>query len=200
MLDHVRADLEILLAVMAPAHAHDLTVVLDELGDLGAHPALEGRKRLCLAEERVEKDRLRHPDRVRIPRRDPLERELADLAAVQAHLSGVQDGVRLGQDVLEEAELVEEMRGARLEDLAPELAIEGLVASEHEHVGSSLREQEPEEQAGGAAADDARGHMNGRHDPPRDADVTVSLSHACIQPDALTRRETADSIRIEVAP
>jgi hypothetical protein len=100
-----------------------------ERHDPGAHPALERRKRLRLAQERGQEDRLRHPDRVGILGRDPPERELADLLAAQPDLAGLQKRVGLRLDVVEQPQLVEEVHGAGLEHLAAELAIEGLVSA-----------------------------------------------------------------------
>src|SRR5262249_60202722 len=123
----VGADLEALLAVTEPAHADHLAVLLDELRGLGAHPALERREGGGLPAKRLQEDRLRHPDGVGVPRRDLLELELAHRPAVQANLPGLEKRVRLREHVLEEPELVQEVRRAWLQDLAPELALEVLV-------------------------------------------------------------------------
>ena len=45
----------------------------------------------------------------------------------------------LGQDIRQEPEFVEQVRGARLQDFTPELALEGLVALKDEHVHPAPR-------------------------------------------------------------
>ena len=68
------------------------------------------------------------------------------------------------QDVLEQAELVQQVRGARLEHLATELAVERLVPFEDKDVGAALGEQQAQHEPGRAAADDAGVHAMGGHD------------------------------------
>ena len=112
------------------------------LRDAGAHPALEPRELAGLPRERLEKDRLRHPDGVGILGRDVAKVEPARRTPVDEEPAGGQVQVRLGEDVLEQPELVEEARRARLQDLAAELAVEGLVPLEHDHLGPALGQEQ----------------------------------------------------------
>ena len=146
-----------------PLDTDHAAAFLHERGHLGAHPALEGGKRLRLPQERVEEDGLRHPDGVGILGRDPLEEELADLPAVQPHLARVEQRVGLSQHVLEQPQLVQEVGGAGLQHLAAELAIEVLMALQHQNVGASLGEEEAEHEAGRSAPHDADIHVWRRH-------------------------------------
>jgi ABC transporter substrate binding protein len=77
------------------------------------------------------------------------------LLAPEPDFPRVQDGVRLLEDVLEQAQLVEEMRGAGLQHLAAKLPVEVLVPFQHQHLGAPLGEQEPQPHPGGPAAHDA---------------------------------------------
>src|SRR6266705_6137 len=55
--------------------------------------------------------------------------------------------MRLCQDVLEQPELVEQMRRTRLEHFAAKLTVEGLVAFEDDNVYAALGQQQPQQQA-----------------------------------------------------
>ena len=74
----------------------------------------------------------------------------------------------LGEDVFEEAELVEQVRGAGLQHLTAELALERLVALENQDVGTAFGEQQTEEQACRPTSDDAGTDAAGDHDSPLD--------------------------------
>jgi hypothetical protein len=52
----------------------------------------------------------------------------------------------LRQDILEQPQLVEQMRRARLEDFAPKLAVEGLVAFEDKDVYATFGQQQTEQE------------------------------------------------------
>src|SRR5262249_56983123 len=91
------------------------------------------------------------------------ERDVGDVAPDHAHFAGVDDRVRLLEDVLEQAELVEQVGGARLQHFTSELALERVVPLEHDHAGAPLGEQQAEHHPGRAAADDRRIHVHTRH-------------------------------------
>ena len=89
--------------------------------------------------------------------------EPARRAPVDEEPARGQGQVRLGEDVFQEPDLVEEARGARLQDLAAELAVECLVPLEHDHLGPALGQEQAEEQSGGATAHHADVGLRGRH-------------------------------------
>ncbi len=68
------------------------------------------------------------------------------------------------EHVLEETELVEQVRRARLQHLATELTLESPVAFEDQNPSAALGEQQTEHQACGPTSDDACVDMNGSHD------------------------------------
>src|SRR5216683_5405295 len=164
--DDVGPDFERLLAMTEPAHAHHLAVLFEKLRHLGAHPALERRERLRLAKHRIQKDRLRHPDGVGIPGGDPLEAKLADLFAVEPDLADFEKRVGLGQHVLQKPQLVEQMRGARLQHLPTKLPLEVFVTFQHQDVGAPFGQKQAQHQPARPAAHDARARANARHGSP----------------------------------
>jgi len=58
--------------------------------------------------------------------------------------------------------LIEKARRARLKDLAPELAVEGVVLLEDNNVGATLGEEQSEQHAGRSTANDADARAMGR--------------------------------------
>jgi hypothetical protein len=71
--------------------------------------------------------------------------------------------VRLGEDVLEQANLVEQVRSARLQHFTPEFPIERLVSLEDDHVGAAFSQQQAEQQACRASTHDASADANTGH-------------------------------------
>ena len=66
-----------------------------------------------------------------------------------------------GEEVIEEAELVEELLGGGMDGVAAEVAEEVLVLFEDGDVDAGAGEEEAEHHAGGASADDAAGGLVG---------------------------------------
>ena len=54
----------------------------------------------------------------------------------------------LGEHVLQQSQLVEQMGGARLQDLAAKLALEVFMPLEHQDVGAALGEEQTEHEPG----------------------------------------------------
>ena len=81
-------------------------------------------------------------------------------------MAGLEAGVGLAQDVVQQTELVEEVGGARLEHLA-ELALERLVPLQHEDADATLGQEQSEHEAGRAAAHDAHVRRRRRRSSPR---------------------------------
>jgi len=71
--------------------------------------------------------------------------------------------VRLIEHVLQQAELIEEQRRARLQHLAAEFALEILAAFQHQHFGTTLREEQAKHQSARPAADDTHIHATRFH-------------------------------------
>jgi hypothetical protein len=120
--------------VLHSAHTGDGVPGVNEVRHVRAHPALEGGKGLGLPAQRRQKHRLRHPDRLRILGGNQLERELADLLAVQPNFARVEKRMRVGQHVLEQPELIQEPSGARLQHFAAVLAVEIFVSLQDQDV------------------------------------------------------------------
>jgi hypothetical protein len=89
----------------------------------------------------LQEDGLGHPDGIRIFGHDSVEGKLTGGLAINTDEPFGQDGMGLPQDILEQPQLIEQMRGARLEDFAPKLAMEGLVAFEDNDVHATFGQQ-----------------------------------------------------------
>ena len=160
---HIGPHLERLAAVAATSDAHHRAPFQDQLRHPGPHPALERGERLRLPRERREKDRLRHPDGVRVFGRDSPEVEAARRLSVDQEPAARQCQVWLVQDIFQEPQHIQQARGARLQHLAAKLAVEVLVTLEDDHLDAALGEQQAEQQAGRAAAHHADVHLHGCH-------------------------------------
>src|SRR2546428_14178375 len=73
--------------------------------------------------------------------------------------------MRLGQHVLQEPQLVQEMGCARLQHLSAKLALEIFVSFEHQDLGAPLGQEQTEHEPGWPSAHDARAHADARHGP-----------------------------------
>ena len=153
--------------------AEDRSVLLDQLVDVRPHPAGEAGERARLLGERLEKDRLRHPDGVRILGGNLPEIQASRHATADAKESIGQFQVRLGEDVLEKPQLIEQPRRARLQDLAAELAIEVRMTLEHDDARAAFREEQSKHETGGSATDDTGVGPHALDDP-------IPVCHAAI--------------------
>src|SRR4029079_7515600 len=159
---HVSANLKRSFSVANASHADHRAVFFDKFFYVGPHPAVEAGEWARLFEESVQKDHLRHPDRIGIVRGDRVEAESSFRYAVNQELPLSQRQVRLIHDVTEKSDLIEKARRARLKDFAPELAVEGVVLLEDNNVGATLGEEQSEQHAGRATANDADARAMGR--------------------------------------
>src|SRR5713101_7248075 len=91
---------------------------------------------------------------------------LADLFAVQPDLGDFEKRVGLGQHVLQEAQLVEQVRGARLQHFPTKLTLEVFVTFQHQDVGAPFGQKQAQHQPARPAAHDARARANARHGSP----------------------------------
>jgi hypothetical protein len=114
-------------------------------------------------------------------RGDVLEVEPGGRLSADQELPLRQGQVRLFEDVLEKPDLLEQARRTRLQHLATELAIEGGVPFEDDHLDPALREEQPEQEPCRASADDADVRARGR--PPAPV-----ISHGTRLPDGDGRR------------
>src|SRR5262249_26971068 len=97
--DDISPDLKWFPAMARTLHPHDRTVFLDETPYPGPHPALEARKGSSFVHERLQKDRLGHPDRIGIFRDNVIEGKLAGDGAIDTDEPFVQGRMGLRQDV-----------------------------------------------------------------------------------------------------
>jgi hypothetical protein len=137
--NHVRAHLEGLLPAPQALHPDDGAVVLNQAGDVCAHPTLKTGERGGLLHQGAQENRLRHPYRIRILRHNRRELKAANVRAVHTDQPLRQLGVGLGKDIAQEPEFVEQVGRTRLQDFAPKLALEALVAFQDEHVDPATR-------------------------------------------------------------
>src|SRR2546422_4801119 len=86
----------------------------------------------------------------------------------------------LFEDVGKQSDLIKQAGGARLQDLAAELAVEGLMPLEDDHLRPALCQEQPQQHAGGTAAHDTdsgarfRRALKGPHRGHRRPHVAVS--------------------------
>ena len=135
-----------------PGHAARL---LDQIGGLGPHLELEGRKYLRAADQEVEEVPLRH-------HRDELaagrqvrevgdgDRKVPELGGQPRHLL-----MRQPQELLQDPELVHQLERGGVDGVAPEVAQEVRVLLQHQHGHSGPGQEQAQHHAGGAAARDA---------------------------------------------
>ena len=152
--DEVGPDLE--LAFGRPrAHADDAPVLRDEVGGFGLHAQREAGISLGVQRQEIEEIPLRHEGdepAARRQMREVGERELgvADHAPDLSQLL-----VRPAQELVEQAELVDQLERRGMDRVAAEIAQEVGVLLEHDHVDAGARQKEAQHHAGGSAADDA---------------------------------------------
>ncbi len=99
---------------------------LDERVDPCSHSASEPGQRTRLLDERLEEDRLGHPNGVGILGGNLPEFESGGRLSADKELLSRQRQMRFFEDVLDKPHLIEQMRNSRLQHLAAKLTIEAL--------------------------------------------------------------------------
>jgi hypothetical protein len=154
--DAAGADLE-LAVVGAAANAGDAPALLDQPGDVGAHPQRECRQLLRLAGDEVEELPLRHHGDEGVARRQAAEVAELDVRLAEPAADPVEPLVRPLQEGVEQAELVHDPQRRRVDGVATEIAQEVAVLLEHLRANAGAREQVAEHHPGRSPADDAAG-------------------------------------------
>src|SRR5439155_13149228 len=139
----------------------------DQVGRLGAAQQVEGRVLRCLAAEELQEVPLRDEGDVR--RGDRQVAEVADdhVPAGDAPVDPVRLLVRQFQELGQQAQLVQDLQRRRVDGVAAEVAEEVGVLLQDGDVDPGPGQQQPEDHAGGPAADDAARGLDGVHRYPR---------------------------------
>ena len=140
----------------------DAVVAFDEAGGLVLHEEVKGGEFGGVGGEEVEEVPLRHEG-------DELcvggeMGEVGRWGSVWPPMTHGEAGdllVRECEELVEEAELVEELERGGMDGVAAEVAEEVFVLFEHGDVDAGAGEEEAEHDAGGASADDAAGGLEG---------------------------------------
>src|SRR5262249_36708861 len=164
-------DLKGFPAMARTVYPHDRAIFLDETPYPCSHPALKARKGSSLVRERLQEDRLRHPDGIGILGDNVIEGKLAGDSAIDTDEPLVQGRMGLRQDVLQQPQLVEQMRRTRLQDFAAKLALEGLMAFQDHDVHVTFGQQQTKQQPRWPTAHNTDAGLDTRHTPISCSDV-----------------------------
>ena len=137
------------------AHAHDASVLLDQVGRFGIHAQVEGLVAPGLLGQEIEKVPLRHEGDEFAARRQMAEIRHLEVLGADLTDQRLDLLMRQFQELVDQAQFAHQLERRRMNRVAAEIAEEIRVLLQHHDVDAGAREQESEHHSRGPAAGDA---------------------------------------------